>query len=615
MTPPDRDFSLTLSRSVLALVGLLLLPGLFPQPVAAQVKIDWEKYHDHEEVTRIVHDWAEEYPNLVQLEQIGESVQGRELWLLTLTNQETGPAENKPALWIDGNSDGGEIMSKEVALYLIDYLLRNHGSDARVTDILDSKTLYIEPDANPDPGEQVIQPPETMKYQGVSRTGYLAPVDEDGDREADEDPPEDINGDGLVVAMRRQDPAGEWKPHPEDERLLVRRKPGDDADDGPFYRRWPTEGVDNDGDGRINEDWLGGWDSNRMYPANWQPGYRQIGAPPYPLYTPEPKAIVDAVLERPNIAALISMHTSGRWPGGTLWEAPASVYPREFPAFDMQNLFTTFGDRYDSIMRREGYPHSQATAANVRRQEPRGQIRNTLLDWAYINLGMMGWSPEIWSEGVYDYNGDEQISDMERMRWNEEEWNGRLFVGWQTAEHPELGQVEVGGWRNDFDAHGLTPPEGVPYRLRQINPWFLYVLESLPDLEMTDPQVEALGDGLYRVSATVVNTGLLDTSSTEHGATIVETRGWETGVPSKVPIAPPVEAWASSEDARVVTDERKKLGHFRGRNEGGRSEISDDWPNSKRVSWTVHGEAGSTVRLAAKAPRAGLAEVTVKLGQ
>lgn len=615
--PDDSDAVSTplafFSPTLLALFGLLL----FANPAAAQVQVDWQKYHDHEDVTRLVHEWAEAYPELVELEQLGESVQGRELWLLTITNENSGAAEDKPALWMDGHSDGGEILCREVALHLADHLLRNYGEDPRITRMLDTRTVYIEPNANPDPGEQVTHAPVRGEYQGVSRTGYLHPVDEDGDGQADEDPPEDIDGDGLVVSMRVEDPAGEWKAHPEDARLLTRRAPEDTEEDGPFYRRYPTEGIDNDGDGRINEDWLGGWDSNRMYPANWQPGFRQIGAPPYPLYTPEPKAIVDAVLARPNIAALISLHTSGRWPGGTLWQPPASVFPDQFPAYDVGFLYPHFGDRYERIMRRDPYRYSQATAANVREQEPRGQIRATLIDWAYINMGILAWTPEVWAEGVFDYDGNEQISDLERMRWNEEEWNGRLFVDWTEAEHPKLGSVAVGGWRNDFDAHGLTPPEGIPYRLEQINPWFLHVIESLPKLKVHDARVEPVAGDTYRVSATVTNVGFLDTSSTEHGATIVEERGWETDVPTFVPQASPVVASVEVEDGTVLNRETRELGHLRGQNGGGRerSEISEDWPNSVTVSWAVRAPAGSQVTIRAEADRAGVATRTVRLEQ
>jgi hypothetical protein len=590
---------------------------LLPVRSAAQVEVNWAMHHDHEETTRLVHAWAEAYPNLVLLESLGKSVQGRDLWLLTLTNKQTGPANEKPALWIDGHSDGGEVLSREVALYLIGHLLDNWGSDDRVTRILDTRTLYIEPNANPDPGEQVTHPPELGKYQGTSRTGYLYPWDGDGDGVADEDPPEDINRDGMVLSMRVRDPNGRWKPHPADARLLVRRGADDGPADGPFYEFYGTEGIDNDGDGRINEDWLGGFDSNRMYPVNWRMEWRQKGAPPYPLFTPEPKAIVDAILARPNVGGLISLHTSGVFPGGTLWQAPASEFPDEFLAYDVRFLYPTFGRKYEEVMRREEYPYSRATAANVREREPRGEIPATLIDWGFINHGMMAWTPEIWARGAFDYDGDNSVSQLETMRWNEEDWGGRLFVPWKDAQHPTLGTVEVGGWRNDFDAHGLTPPEGFVYRSTQILPWFIYVLESLPRVVMDDVRSESIGDGVYRISAVVRNEGFLDTPVTERAAALSAERNVETDRVSFVSLIRPVTASVSVEDGEVIGDERLVIGHLKGRNSGDRfrSVVSRDWPNRLEVSWVVRGGPRSRATIVAGAPRAGFARHVITLGR
>jgi hypothetical protein len=563
----------------------------------------------------LVHAWAEAYPDFVTLESIGQSVQGRDLWLLTITDKRTGPANEKPALWIDGHSDGGEVLSKEVALYLIAHLVENTGSE-RVARILSTRTLYIEPNANPDPGEQVIQPPRAGEFQGVSRTGYLYPWDGDGDGTADEDPPDDVDGDGLVLSMRVRDPQGGWKLHPDDPRLVVRRAPGDGPDDGPFFRFYDTEGIDNDGDGRINEDWLGGFDSNRMYPVNWRMEWSQQGAPPYPLFTPEPKAIVDALLARPNVGGLISLHTSGVFPGGTLWQSPASQFPDEFRDFDVRFLYPTFGRMYERIMRREEYPYSRATAANVREREPRGEIPATLIDWGFINHGMLAWTPEIWARGVFDYDGNESISPLETMRWNEEEWGGRLFVPWREVQHPTLGAVEIGGWRNDFDAHGITPPEGFEYRSAQILPWFLFVLESLPRVVLADVRSESLGDGLYRVSAVVRNEGFLDTPVTERAATLSARRNVETSEATFVSLVKPVAASISVEDGEVLSDRVIDIGHLRGRNNGARqrSDVSRDWPMEVTVSWVIRGRADSRVTITAGAPRAGTARHQTTLG-
>lgn len=593
----------------------LVLSILVAPPVLAQESssIDWARHHDHEDVTRMTEAWAERYPDLVTVESLGKSIQGRELWLLTLTNADTGPAEEKPALWFDAHSDAPQVLTKEVALYFIHELLTGYETDDRVRRLLDTRTLYIIPDANPDPGEQLIQEPEPGVIQGVSRDGYLHPWDDDGDGADDEDPPEDIDGDGRITSMRVQDPEGEWKKDPDVPQLMVRREAGDDADDGPFYRVYPTEGVDNDGDGRINEDWLGAFDSNRVFPSNWQPAHRQLGAPPYPLFTPESRALIDAMLERPNIAAVISLHTSGPFPGGTLYAPPASVPPSELPSFDMDHLYAAYGDAFERIMRDDpDFPHSCATAVDAYTQL--GQpIFGTLIDWAYLNRGIIAWTPEVWDNG-YDYDGDCSLSREERWRWSEEEWDGRPFVAWSEAEHPELGRVEIGGWRNDLTGRGVLPPEGWVDRSEQMIPWFLHTFESLPEVTISDARVEATGDGVYRVRATVRNTGFLPTTSTAYAATLYRVGGMETGVRSRVPYAKPVTAHLRTAGGEVLSDPEVEVGHLRGVGTGeGSGPVAGDWPDREDVEWVVRAPEGTDVTVRAGTPRAGYAETTVQL--
>lgn len=592
------------------LAAVLLSVPLAPMSASGQgtSKINWAEHHDHEEVSSLVNAWAEKYPELVDVESVGESLQGRELWLLTITNTRTGAADEKPALWVDANSDAPQVLTKEVALYFSFHLLSQYESNERIRRLLDRRAVYVMPNANPDPGEQLIQPPKEGVIQGVSRDGYLVPWDEDGDGLKDEDPPEDINGDGLITSMRVRDQNGQWKADPEFPSLMVRRQPGDGPEDGPYYRRYATEGIDNDDDGRLNEDWLGdGFDSNRIFPGNWQPAHRQNAAPPYPLYTPSAKALVDAILARPNIAAVVSLHTSGQYPGGTLYAPPASEAQDGFPSFDMSYLYPEVGRHFERIMRGdENYPHSCATAVNT--LESLGEpIYGSLIDWAYINRGIIAWTPEVWT-GAYDYDGDCRISQEERWRWTQEEWDGRPFLEWRQADHPRFGSVEVGGWRNDFAGNGVIPPEGWEDRSRQMTRFLVHTIGLLPETVLENLRSERVAAGLYRVEATVRNRGFLPTTSTAYGATLNREGGFETGVRSVVPYARPVRASLEVESGAVVSDREIEIGHLRGTNGGdGRGAISENWSNRSTVSWIVSAPEGTGVTVRAGTPRSGVA--------
>jgi hypothetical protein len=124
----------------------------------------------------------------------------------------------------------------------------------------------------------------------------------------DEDDVEDINGDGVIAQMRIKDPNGRLKPHPDYPKYLMVRAKDDEKGQ---YTLLGSEGIDNDGDGRINEDGIGGYDGNRNWPRDWQPDYIQRGSHEYPCSLPETRAIVNFVIAHPNIAAMQSYHNSG----------------------------------------------------------------------------------------------------------------------------------------------------------------------------------------------------------------------------------------------------------------------------------------------------------------
>ena len=65
--------------------------------------IQFDTFYRYDDLTRILKAFADEYPQLVQVASIGKSYEGRDIWLATVTNTATGPAEEKPAFWVDGN--------------------------------------------------------------------------------------------------------------------------------------------------------------------------------------------------------------------------------------------------------------------------------------------------------------------------------------------------------------------------------------------------------------------------------------------------------------------------------------------------------------------------------
>ena len=488
------------ARATLALIFASLIPTpASPQSsslVSPDGAVDWNRFYTAAETNQILHEFHLLYPHLTELHQIGESYRGQPLMLMTITNEATGPAADKPALYVDGGLHSGELTASAVATHLIGHLLNGYGSDPRVTALLDLRAFYVRPKFNPDGSDLAL-----IHDQSLRSTTH--PVDDDEDGTADEDPPEDLDGDGWITQMRVPDDDGDWVLDPDDDRILVRDPQRERP--GPRYSTM-REGIDNDGDGTINEDGVGGIDMNRNFPRNWERVHRQPGAGDFPLSEPETRAAAEFINAHRNITGIYHGHTSG----GFVYRLPSASAPSLFPPIDL-SLIIHLGEEYTRSTGRPVVPSAT---------HPTEHRYGTLISWGYWDHGVIGWVPEF-SPGpeawVTDYDGDGEVSQTEQHRFNDEELGGRYFSDWTAFDHPQLGMVEIGGWHSKFWGQN-PPPEFLEEETEQQLHWILYLAEQGPLITVSDPVVTALGDGTFRVEATVTNTGFLPTSVTDRGA-------------------------------------------------------------------------------------------------
>ena len=491
-------------RPLLATTLAAALAQAAPAPAAAQSSsfvspngdVDWNRFYTAAETNQILREFADLYPGLTELQQVGESYYGQPLMLITITNEATGPAAEKPALYVDGGIHAGELTASAVATHLIGHLLNGYGNDPRVTALLDARAFYVRPKFNPDGSDLAL-----IDDQFLRSTPH--PFDDDEDGVADDDPPEDLDGDGWITQMRVPDPDGIWVADPEDDRIMVR-----DPDMQRAGLRFSTmrEGVDSDGDGAINEDGIGGLDMNRNFPRNWERVHMQPGAGDYPLSEPETRAAAEFINAHRNITGVYHGHTSG----GFVYRLPSASAPSLFPQIDL-SLIVHLGEEYTRSTGRPVVPSAT---------HPTEHRYGTLISWGYWDHGVIGWVPEF-SPGpeawVTDYDGDGEISEAEQHRFNDEELGGRYFSDWTPYDHPQLGAVEIGGWHAKFWGQN-PPPEFLEEETAQQMHWILYLAEQGPLIEVSDPVVTAVGDGTFRVAATVTNTGFQPTSVTDRGA-------------------------------------------------------------------------------------------------
>ncbi len=250
---------------------VLLAAAILPaQKAEITVPLRFDQYYTLDQVYDALKALNKAYPQLTTLETAGKSDEGRPIMVMTVNNPKTGAALDKPGMYVDGNMHGNEIQGGDISLYLLDFLLGGYGKNPEITALVDRTCFYVVPVVNVDGRFHFFADPNTPS----SNRSLRIPTDDDRDGLFDEDPSDDLDGDGNLCTMRKKDPFGQYKTDPEDARLMVRIKPGEKGE----WTMLGEEGLDNDGDGQVNEDGEGYVDPNRNWGFDWAPPYVQGGS-------------------------------------------------------------------------------------------------------------------------------------------------------------------------------------------------------------------------------------------------------------------------------------------------------------------------------------------------
>ena len=557
--------------------------------------IAFDRYYRYDDLTRLLNEYAAEYPGLLKVESIGKSHAGRDVWLVTVTNFASGSDTEKPALWVDGNLHASEVASSTAALYFIQSLVQCYGKDQTVTECLDTRAFYIVPRINPDGAEWALA--DRPKIIRSSTRPYPYAEEPIEGLVANED----IDGDGRVLTMRLPDPNGNWKAHPNDPRLMVRRDPVETG--APYYRLLP-EGLLKNFDGvtiqvRPPKE---GLDLNRNFPAVWRQENDQPGAGPYPVSEPEARNLVDFIVRHPNLTGVVTFHTYA----GVILRPYDDRADEEFPAEDLWT-YKKIGDKGTAMT---GYPN--ISTFHEFRYHPKTITTGGFDTWMYDHLGMFSWTVEIWSPlrqaGLKDYKFIDWYrehtveDDLKLMKWNDETLGGKAYVDWYPFEHPQLGRVELGGW--DFMNSWTNPPTAFLEKEVALFPdWVLWHLLISPKLVLRQQEVKSLGAGTYRVRMVVENTGWLPTYVTKKALEKKVTRGVICEI--ELPDGATLQSGKPREELGQLEGRAYKSA-FADSMEGG----TDD---RLKVEWVVHAPNGGKVKLVARHDRAGTVRTEVEL--
>ncbi len=466
----------------------------FPGKITVPLRFDF--YYTYEEMNQAMEALHKAYPKLTKFESVGKSEEGRDIYALTIHNPATGPELEKPGVYVDGNIHGNELQAGEVCLYYANMLLTKYGENERITKAVDKNVHYIIPVVNVDGRARFFMDANTPS---TNRTIRL-PKDDDRDGLFDEDLYDDLDGDGSITQMRIRDPFGQWKTDPKEPRLMVRVEPGEKGE----WTLLGSEGIDNDGDGRVNEDVEGYVDPNRNWGYRWYPRYVERGAGYYPFSGVGLKALSEWMLARPNIIMVFAFHnTGGMWLRG-----PASqdetLDPKDLSLYDY------LGEHAEKIT--PGY-----------RYMPSWQLYPTYGDFGEFTYNLLGAysfigelfmvSQETYRKDITKPTADRDEASRERMKFNDFLGLGEMYKPWTPFNHPQFGEIEIGGWLKMTTR--LSLPFMLPELVHRNAAVILLAAENTPEVDLEVFDVTEIGKNLHRLRIRLQNNKAMPTMTAQ----------------------------------------------------------------------------------------------------
>lgn len=469
--------------------------------------LPFKNFFTHEEFADFVGKLAAARPDLCQLSSIGNSREGRDVSLLTITDFSTGAAEDKPAYLIHGNIHAGELATTHAALYTAQELL----ADASKSDLLKRVAFYMVPRLNPDGAHYCAATfgklrSRTDRSERVPNTLYQ----------------EDVNGDGILLSMRQQHPNGQFVKDPKDSRLVIRRRA---KSKGPFYRVFP-EGMIHDWDGTDRLKIEGrSFDWNRNWSYDWRPEPEQGGAGDFPFSEPEMRALGEFIHSRSNIFGVLGYHTG-----------PAAVLRP--PSTGSISDLDEGDDRLMDDIARLGEKHTGFPVVPVikyRNKRARDiNLRGHFHNFGYHHLGLFVFEFELGQ--IWDSAGigtdvrfaaeteEEQEQQLRKvMKWWDRQKNREpLFKPWKRFKHTQLGQVEVGGF---IFPHQINPTLKALSKISKDTYQFtLEHAELHPYVVLENVAADHVAGDVRRIRVRVANRGELPTHVTNRGRSLQRLR-------------------------------------------------------------------------------------------
>jgi len=640
----------------LVFISMLIISMLLS--TQALVSQDFSAYHSYDNLTRELKSLVNANSSIASIESLGQSSQGRDIWLVTIGNRSGTPLDERPGMLISANFEGDHLIGSEISLSVIDYLLGNYSSDEAVKNSIDRHVFYIIPRINPDGAEHMF-----ANVKAGIKTN-MSPYDGDNDGRMDEDGPEDLNKDGFITMMRVKDGSGLYMIDKDDARIM-KKADAAQGESGEYSIYW--EGIDNDNDGFINEDPVGGVDINRNFQHAYP--YFKDDAGWHMVSEKESLALMKWVIKQRNIAIMLNfgesdnlivppnqkgvlssdraidlqrianesyseagtvgmVNTQGRSRYGAWMRmsrgqgSQASSGGRQRP---VRNAATTFNTADLEYFSKASEKYRELTG--IKTQPPLREPAGAFFQYGYFQYGVLSFSTPGWGF----HSGDNQEarrrpSADERENVTQAPSQIRLagrtgasrpgatgmaaagrtagkgidkeyisyldnnsidgFVNWQTFDHPEFGEIEIGG----FKPYEINNPSSSRINdLGEAHAEFAVWLAGLyAEIKIVKAEVENHGGGIFRIKAAIENKGFLPTAL-NHGVTSRSVK------PTMVQL---------DVDPETIISGSAKTNFFQALNGSG---------DRQEYEWLIQAKQGDTVEIKVISQKAGSDKVNITL--
>jgi hypothetical protein len=262
----------------------------------------------------------------------------------------------------------------------------------------------------------------------------------------------------------------------------------------------------------------------------------------------------------------------------------------------------------------------------------------TAKDFFFAIMGVYAWTYELWDmagmAGVGNFkerggirftrfeNRTEE-ENLQLLEWNDKALGGEGFIEWRPTDHPQLGRVEIGGWKEKFTWRN-PPIKFLEEECSRSGTFMLTYAALTPRVELTIADAEEVAPGLYRVRAIAKNQGFLPTN--------VTAQALKAKVAKKVTI----EIDLGDAVELVMGREKLELDHLKGRSHrvpgrfytplgpkrnppgrffGGMFITGSGDRSLQAAEWLVKAEQGAQITVIASSEKGGIDRKTITLDQ